>query len=57
MFYYTSISMSNVRGLTIQVRAIVKKIREYYSIKDRNTLDDVDEVAVVQIGRFLQYMK
>lgn len=46
-----------VRSFVFQVRAIVEKIRQFFKIKDRNTLDDVDQVSVVQIGRFLQYLK
>lgn len=44
-------------GLPFQVKAIAEKIRQYYSLKERNTLDDVDDVSVLQIGRFLQYLK
>lgn len=51
--------LKNIRITTmgLQVKAIVEKIRQYFDIMNRNTLDDVDEVSVVQVGKFLQYMK
>jgi hypothetical protein len=40
-----------------QVEAVADKIRDYFDIKNSNVLTDVDDVIVIQIGRFLQYLK
>ncbi|XP_045211411.2 uncharacterized protein LOC123562887 [Mercenaria mercenaria] len=39
-----------------QVEAIADKIREYFDIANSNELTEVDDITVLQIGRFLQYL-
>ncbi|KAH3862747.1 hypothetical protein DPMN_025720 [Dreissena polymorpha] len=39
-----------------QIESIVEKIRQYFDIANRNQIEDADDVTVVQIGRYMQFL-